>query len=239
MPDIWDIFNNQSEKYDLLVSREDYEHNLIKEINIVIDLSGREVLEFGAGTGRLTFQLCQYAKKVLALEKTMAMMNTAVKNMKKLKIKNCEFRQADNLEKLQLNKKFDCAIEGWSFLAGISSSPGGWKRENAINIINTEIDNMRRNVKNSGKLFIIESLGTYVNKPSPWDVWIPVYDHLEKNLRFSKKIIRTDFKFANLEDAVKLFPFFFGEEYKEKIIKENATIIPEYTGIWFKDNKNL
>ncbi|MBN2441396.1 MAG: hypothetical protein JXJ04_08615, partial [Spirochaetales bacterium] len=157
-------------------------------------------------------------------------------NLNKFKINNCIIKEGNNLEKLKLMQRYDLAIEGWSFLAAIAATPGQWEKENAIEMLDIQVKNMMRHVKKNGKLIIIESYGTYVNEPAPRDEWVPLYDYLENDLGFTRKLIRTDFKFESVEEAAELFPFFFGEEFKDKIVKEKAMIIPEYTGVFSKDN---
>ena len=93
MPDFIDIFKNQSEKYDLLVSKEDYKGNLLKKI---IDISyinqDSNIIDMGTGTGRIAFLLSNYVKNIRAYDKVAEMINTANKMKTSLNNSNIEFQ---------------------------------------------------------------------------------------------------------------------------------------------------
>ena len=57
MPDYQAIYQNQAAQYELMVSREDYQGNLLPALNAIRPLAGLDVVELGAGTGRLTRQM--------------------------------------------------------------------------------------------------------------------------------------------------------------------------------------
>ena len=50
---------------------------------------------------------------------------------------------------------------------------------------------------------------------------------------FSNKWIRTDYRFESPEVAGEAAGFFFGDEMKERILRERMTILPECTGVWW------
>ena len=52
-----DIYANQADSYEAMVAREDYEGNILKTLQGIRPLEGLDVIEFGAGTGRLTLLL--------------------------------------------------------------------------------------------------------------------------------------------------------------------------------------
>ena len=63
MPDHPEIYRSQAEGYEALVSREDHLGNLLPAIQKIASLSGKKVVEFGAGTGRLTCQMAPLVEK--------------------------------------------------------------------------------------------------------------------------------------------------------------------------------
>ncbi len=77
MPDLKDIYARQADLYDELVAREDYQHNLLAAINRVRPVAGLDVVELGAGTGRLTCMLAPVAKSVRAFDASPAMLAVA------------------------------------------------------------------------------------------------------------------------------------------------------------------
>ena len=47
------------------------------------------------------------------------------------------------------------------------------------------------------------------------------------------KWIRTDYRFESAEKGSEVAGFFFGEEMKERILREQMTVLPECTGVWW------
>ena len=54
MPDHRDIYRREADQYEYLVACEDYQGNLLPAIRQGFPLEGKDVVELGAGTGRLT-----------------------------------------------------------------------------------------------------------------------------------------------------------------------------------------
>jgi hypothetical protein len=73
------------------------------------------------------------------------------------------------------------------------------------------------------------SLRIWDEVPARTDV---LYDYFEKELGLKKTIIRTDYKFSNIEEAVDLGTFFFGDEVGAEIQQIGDPIVPEATAIW-------
>jgi hypothetical protein len=65
MPDYQEIYRTQAETYDLLVSREDHQGNLLRALNQVRPMDGLDVVELGAGTGRLTCMVAPVVRTLL------------------------------------------------------------------------------------------------------------------------------------------------------------------------------
>jgi ubiquinone/menaquinone biosynthesis C-methylase UbiE len=236
MPDFQYIFSSQSQKYDDLVSEEDHNNNLLNCLEEITSFAQKDIIEFGAGTGRLTFKLCSLARDILAMDISQSMLDIAIKKQKERKITNVKFLQSDNLTLPKSTKEYDIAIEGWSFLAVVAISENKWEEKNYRKIINKLVQNMKTATKKDGSLIIIETLGTFEEKPNVPENFANIYKYLENELGFQNKAIRTDFRFDTVEQAIDLMTFFFGEEYKEMIMKNNMTIIPECTGIWHRKN---
>ena len=53
MPSFAQIYAQHADEYDALVSREDYEGNLMPALQAIRALQRLDIVEFGAGTGRL------------------------------------------------------------------------------------------------------------------------------------------------------------------------------------------
>ncbi len=72
-----DIYRRQAGDYDLLVSREDFQGNLLPALEAITPLAGVDVVEFGAGTGRLTRLVVPVARMVYAFDVAEAMLAKA------------------------------------------------------------------------------------------------------------------------------------------------------------------
>ncbi|HEX2698216.1 MAG TPA: hypothetical protein VHM28_10950, partial [Anaerolineales bacterium] len=68
MPTQEEIYLNHAVEYEALVSREDYQGNILKAIREIANLDKLDVLDLGAGTGRLACLLAPYARMMLAFD---------------------------------------------------------------------------------------------------------------------------------------------------------------------------
>ena len=68
------IYQSEGERYEALVSREDFQGNIPRAINEIINVDGLEVLDLGAGTGRLTLILAPRAKSIHAFDASAEML---------------------------------------------------------------------------------------------------------------------------------------------------------------------
>ena len=65
MSDHREIYRNQASEYEFLVSREDYQRNLPRARGQIRPFDGLDVVELGAGTGRLTCMMAPCAETIL------------------------------------------------------------------------------------------------------------------------------------------------------------------------------
>ena len=64
---------------------------------------------------------------------------------------------------------------------------------------------------------------------------LPVfYGYLEKQLGFTARWIRTDYRFPSLSEARRLVELFFGQMVDYELSEEGDVIVPECAGIWWK-----
>ena len=93
-------------------------------------------------------------------------------------------------------------------------------------------------IKKNGAIIIIETLGTNVDHPGPTKERLGIFfDNLEKQHGFYKKGIRTDYKFMSNSEAARVMGFFFGDKMKEAVFVRGTSIIPEYTGVWYRKSE--
>lgn len=229
MPSMTEIYEKHSIEYDELVKFEDYENNLKTTLHRLNTFTNQVVAEFGTGTGRLTKTFIKDVNRAFCFDRSKHMLDKARINLEKYNEKII-FENLDHSAVIEKQLKADIAIEGWAFGHTLFNNTNEFS-----DIVKTLITNCEKITKPSGKIIIIETLGTNVDEPNPpGDLLRKFYNTLEEEYGFSKTIVRTDYKFPSQEDAERIMGFFFGEWIIDEIQKRNSSTIPEYTGIWVK-----
>jgi len=222
MPDYQAIYQQQAAQYDLMVSREDYEGNLLPALQSVRPLSGLDIVELGAGTGRLTTQIAPLAKSLLALDASAHMLASLRDKV------NVPTVAADNRALPLSAACVDVAIAGWSIAHSVEWYPQTWRAETGKSIAE-----MFRVLRPGGTAIILETLGTGNETPAPPNAGLAqFYEILENEYGFSLMALRTDYRFGSPAEGQALLRFFFGDQLADRIVAEQLTILPECTGIW-------
>ncbi|HLA07104.1 MAG TPA: hypothetical protein VJ022_06660, partial [Anaerolineales bacterium] len=91
-----------------------------------------------------------------------------------------------------------------------------------------------RVLRKDGMIILFESLGTGNESPMRLEHVETTYRWLDDN-GFQNKWIRTDYQFESIEEAEELSRFFFGDELGDKARQNNWVILPECTGMWWKE----
>ena len=223
-----EIYEQNADVYDNLVSHEDYSGNLLREIKKLSSLSEKDVVEMGAGTGRITGLLGPLVNSIKAFDISRHMLDFAETKLNKLNLNNWKFAVADNREIPMPDNCADLVISGWSIGYFATWKNTDWKKDTK-----KAVREMERMLKPGGVALIIETLGTGHEKPiEPMKELSEYYSYLENELGFSRSWIRTDYKFSSVEDAEKTVRFFFGDELGDYLKDKNTTILPECTGVW-------
>jgi ubiquinone/menaquinone biosynthesis C-methylase UbiE len=227
MPDHPEIYQNQAEQYDALISREDYQNNLFPALLKITAFNRRTVVELGAGTGRLTCQLVSVVDFIHAFDISQHMLDVAVSKLKMSGLMNWRVDVSDHRHIMEKNEAADVVISGWSVCYIVVDYPDTWQVE-----LSNVLSEMRRVLRSEGSIILIETLGTGFESPEPPEHLISYYKFLEEH-GFQRTWIRTDYRFESISEAERLTRFFFGESMLEKIQTDGQTVIlPECTGIW-------
>jgi ubiquinone/menaquinone biosynthesis C-methylase UbiE len=225
------LYSHYTEEYELLVSHEDYQHNLEAAIERLQPLEGCLAAEFGAGTGRLTALLAARARQVHAFDLTPSMLWVAQRKQRAQKWANVFLALADSREMPTRCAWADFAIQGWAFLHIAVWHPDDWQVQ-----IGRALDEMERVVRPDGRMILIETLGTGETSPNPSPAFRRVYDHLEGARRFQPLDLRTDYLFEDMAQIHKVVVPLFGEAMLERLIPDGeGFILPECTGLWWRD----
>lgn len=226
MPDIQEIYNRHADQYELLVSREDYQENIIKAIRQIAPPDGRDVVELGAGTGRLTMMLAPLARTIRAFDSSRHMLDVASAKLERAGLNNWNIAVADHRDLPVADGVADIAISGWSICYMVVWHAETWRAE-----LERALAEMRRTLRPGGTIILLETLGTGYETPHPPDDLLPYYAFLEQN-GFAATWIRTDYQFRSPYEAVTLTRFFFGDALAEQVAEQQLTILPECTGLW-------
>ncbi|MDF2959580.1 MAG: SAM-dependent methyltransferase [Paenibacillus sp.] len=229
MPNHEQIYQTKADTYELLISREDCEGNILKALMEISPFENLDIIDMGAGSGRLSCLLTPYAKSIIALDESQAMLELAAERLEKSGFANWSTAVSDH-RTLPLNdNSADAVTAGWTLCYLASSNVQDWKDN--IKAVLLEIE---RVLRPGGTFIILETLGTGFEEPNAPDFLTEYYSLLQEQYGFSYKWIRTDYKFESIEEAHRLTGFFFGDSLARKVISEKLTVLPECTGIWCK-----
>ncbi len=228
MPDYQTIYNGHAEEYENLVSREDCQGNLARVLKVFECEPKDLIIEFGAGTGRLTRIIAPLAEAALAFDASVSMLTVARRELRKRKAMNVAFGAALNDRMPVRDSCAALTLAGWTFGHLPGWHPDDWPRR-----IRRVVSEMLRVTVPGGTAVIIETLGTGRDTPRPpTDALARYYGILEGEFGFGRKTVRTDYRFESLDEAERLTRFFFGDDLADRVRREELIQLPECTGIW-------
>lgn len=228
MPSEREVYKFHADRYEQLILREDYQNNIPKAIRHIKDYRNLDVIELGAGTGRLTRQLINSAKWVGACDSSWHMLWQAQTILHQQKDGLCTLSTADMRQIPFANGCADMVIAGWSFCYLAVWGGEKWQQETA-----TGLQEAQRVLKPGGVIILLENFGTGFQTPSPPEHLNDYFDFLAEE-GFQSNWLRTDFRFASLQEAQSLAEFFFGEDLAQKVKEKRWICLPECTGIFWR-----
>ncbi|NMO97143.1 class I SAM-dependent methyltransferase [Paenibacillus lemnae] len=222
-----EIYNDQPMSYEDMISRQPDLTGIIKELK---PFNGIDVLDLGAGSGRLSEFIAPEAKSLACTDISGSMLELLDEKLKgKGTAQNWTTLVADHRELPIADSSIDLVISGWSisYLANSSNKDGSKNLEEIMNEIN-------RVLRPNGSIIILETLGTGTETPNPPAFLKEYYALLEHEYGFSHRWIRMDYTFADISEAKANTEFFFGNELVDKIEENQWSTVPECAGIWWK-----
>ena len=219
------MYRDSAEAYDALVSHEDHAGALLSELERVAPFAGAEVLDVGAGTGRISLLLSGRAKRLVLVERAPAMLAVAREKLAALGVE-AELHEADARDLPLADGSVDIAVAGWVFGHFRHWMPDGWRLE-----VGRAIAEMTRVVRRGGHLVVIETLGTGHREPRQHPALDEYFAELER-LGFERRWVRTDYQFASVDEAAAICGPFFGPELVARIRAEGWQVVPECTAIF-------
>jgi len=221
------IYQNDGDCYESLISREDYQGNIIKALEEIVNPEGLDILDLGAGTGRLTLLLAPRAKSIRAFDISEEMLRVCRRKLDVSGLPNWSVDVADHRQLPVEDACIDLIVSGWSIAYLHVWNPETWQDE-----LGKWLDEMKRILRRGSYIVLYESLGTGNESPIKLEHLRDYYLWLDE-AGFLNRWIRTDYMFASLDEAKELSQFFFGDELADKVIENNWVILPECTGVWW------
>jgi len=222
------IYQSEGDRYEALISREDYQGNILRVMEEILDVNGLDILDLGAGTGRLTLLLAPYARSIRSFDASAEMLRVCRERLVVSGISNWQVEVADHRQLPVPDQSADLAVSGWSV-----SYLAVWNQETGAAELDKWLTEMERVLRRGGTIILFESLGTGNETPVRLEHVESTYQWLDAH-GFENKWIRTDYKFESVEEAAELAGFFFGEEMAEQIHKTGSVILAECTGVWWR-----
>jgi ubiquinone/menaquinone biosynthesis C-methylase UbiE len=225
-PDHKETYRSETENYDQLIAREDFQGNLLREIERICPPDGLDILDLGAGTGRFETLLAERAASITALDLSHAMLKIARGKLVKLDTKNHNLIAADHRALPLRNHFFDMVISGWSICYLADWYPETWREE-----LDRAFIEIRRVTRSGGRVILLETQGTGFESPTPPPHLADYFVFLQE-AGFQFTWARTDYQFHDLDEAITISRFFFGEELAARVRANEWIVLPECTGFW-------
>jgi ubiquinone/menaquinone biosynthesis C-methylase UbiE len=222
------IYQTEGDRYEALISREDYQGQILHAIQEIVSLDGLDVFDLGAGTGRLTLLLAPLVRSIRAFDASAEMLRVCQKRLIASGLSNWQVDVADHRRLPVSATSADLVVSGWSVSYLAVWNPGNGPAE-----LDKWLSEMKRVVRREGTIILFESLGTGNEEPIRLEHMEPTYQWLEDN-GFDNTWIRTDYRFESVEEAIELSGFFFGEELAEQVRASGSVLLPECTGVWWR-----
>jgi ubiquinone/menaquinone biosynthesis C-methylase UbiE len=223
------IYSQQAEQYERLICREDYLQNISRTLRRIASFDGLDVVELGAGTGRLTRLLAPVTNSIHAFDISVQMLNKAKDGLREAGCLGWDVAIADHRSLPLKHEVADVVISGWSICYLVTWNSKSWRSE-----VDQALAEMKRVLRPNGQIILLETLGIGCLNPCPPEHLTDYYTHLEAS-GFASTWIRTDYRFTSLAEAEALIQFFFGEGLAQKVVEEGWTTVPECTGIWWRE----
>ncbi|MCZ8511880.1 class I SAM-dependent methyltransferase [Paenibacillus filicis] len=225
MPNHDQIYEHGVLNYHLMISKQP---ELVPFIEEIKNIRGLDIVDLGAGTGRLTVPLAPYARSIIALDASEAMLKVAAARLAEAGLSNWTTAAADHRSLPLEDRSADLAVAGWTICYLASSNTPDWRQN-----LRQMIVEMKRILRPNGTLVLFETLGTGVEKPKPPSFLTAYYAALTEDYGFSHRAIRTDYEFDSPRQAEELTRFFFGDELADRVAAGKASRVPECAGIWW------
>ncbi len=226
MPTEEEVYRLHAEQYERLIQREDYHNHILRIVEAICPLKGLDVIDLGAGTGRVTRILAPRVGTIRAYDSSAHMLSKAQSSLMALGLGNWQTAVADHRKIPADDASADLVIAGWSFCYLAVWGGDTWREE-----LEAGYREIMRVLRPGGFVILLETMGTGAESPKPPEHLAGYYAWLAEK-KFKTSWIRTDYRFKSLEEAAELTKFFFGKKLGREVEAKKWIILPECTGVW-------
>jgi ubiquinone/menaquinone biosynthesis C-methylase UbiE len=129
MPDEKAVYASDADRYEALVAREDYQHNIGSALDEILIIDGLDVIDLGAGTGRLAAMLARRAASICAFDTSVHMLAVTRKKLSRLSARRGLVAAADHRFVPVGPASADLIVSGWSVSYLAVWNPQSWSSE--------------------------------------------------------------------------------------------------------------
>ncbi|XID91306.1 class I SAM-dependent methyltransferase [Paenibacillaceae bacterium WGS1546] len=224
MPNHDSIYRHEADMYHELIAKQPDLRSVVEELAPV---AGADIVDLGAGTGRLSAALAPGARSLVALDASEAMLRIAADRLRQAGLDNWSVRVADHRRLPLPDASADLVVSGWSVCYLTADSVPDWEA-NLARIV----AEMKRVLRPGGTIVLFETMGTGHETPSPPGFLLPYFTRLTNEYRFSHRWLRLDYAFDDAAQAERLTRFFFGDELADWVARDRLVRLPECAGVW-------
>lgn len=223
------IYSSRAIEYHQMIAAEDADGQLLAALRAGAPWAGKRVLDLGTGTGRLPLLLAHEAARVVGVDLHWAMLREQAAQRDRVG-GAWPLAQADMHDLPFPTGWAEVVTAGWAIGHLRGWYAGDWQAH-----IGRVLSEMERVAAPGGRLVIMETMTTGGLTPAPPTAGLAeYYAWLEDEWGYARQVIRTDYAFASVAEAVAHTEFFFGAELASAIRDNGWARLPEWTGVWTK-----
>ena len=232
MTDFQRIYLERAADYHRLIAAEDVRGSVGQWLGEVLRGTRGEVLDVGAGTGRVTGLVARAVPeaRLVCTDASAAMLDELAVRWKD---EFGEDRAPDGVvadyRSLPFEAgRFAAVTAGWAVGHLTGFRPTTW-REDARRVLRELV----RVAEPGARIAILETLGTGTREPAPPNESLAELYRMFEADGFARTVLRTDYLFATRIEAEELVSFFFGPEMVPPLEDvEDGVALIEWTGAW-------